>query len=470
MDATIAAIATPVGSGGIGIIKISGKNAFRIAGAIFVPKREPRGEENYIGLYADKPQRSHYLYYGHIVDPDNRHVIDEVLLSAMVASRSYTREDVVEINAHGGPIVMRAIVDLVLKQGARLAEPGEFTRRAYLNGRIDLTQAEAVIDLINAKSLRSLEIAALQIKGELKRQIEAIRENLIQRLVPIEAAIDFPEEVEHLVDDDSTTLVLEKRVLSEIDRLIQQYENGRVYREGLRIVVVGKPNVGKSSLVNRLLNEDRIIVTEVPGTTRDVIEERVNIGGIAVVINDTAGLHTPKGPIEIIGIQKTKEYIEKADLIFFLIDAGSPVSEEDMEIYRQIKERPFLLIWNKIDLLEDETSLQIPGEWDQVKSVKVSALYDKGIKRLKEMVVLTCGQSYLFEEKIGIVPNLRHILALKKGRTSVETAIEGINACVPSELIALDLQAAIDALGEIIGVATREDLLSEIFDQFCIGK
>lgn len=469
--ATIAAIATPVGSGGgIGIIRISGTEAFRIGDAIFRGRAASSGEDGRTGSGDGNVRDSHHLYYGHIVDPETRQVVDEVLVSMMAASHSYTREDIVEINAHGGRVVMREIVDLVVKQGARPAEPGEFTRRAYLNGRIDLTQAEAVADVINAKSRTALKLAALQIKGELKRRIEQIREKLIRSLVLIEAAIDFPEEGEQLLDEEGTAQHLDTLVLMELDALIQQHDGGHVYRDGLRIVVVGKPNVGKSSLVNRLLKEDRIIVTDVPGTTRDVIEESININGIAAILTDTAGLHAAEEPVEILGIQKTKEYIEKADLVFFLVDAGSPVSEQDLEIFGQIEDARCVLIWNKIDLVKDNDSIHVPGVWENLRTVRISALYNRGIERLKEMVVRVCEEAYTVDEGLGIVPNVRQCVALKKSRASVEAAIQGIEQAAPSELISLDLQAALDALGEIIGLTPREEILSEIFDKFCIGK
>jgi len=312
---TIAAIATPTGSGGIGIIKISGKDAFSIAEAIFQKSHASRGEGSSESKALSFPLKSHRLYHGHIVNPGTGQVLDEVLLSAMKAPRTYTREDVIEINTHSGHIVMASILDLVLQQGARLADPGEFTKRAYLSGRIDLTQAEAVIDIINSRTQKSLEIATSQIKGNLKNRIESIRGSLIDIITQVEAAIDFPEDVGDVIDAVSVKQILDKEIIGELSDMVEQYENAHFLRDGLKMIVVGRPNVGKSSLMNRLIQEDRVIVTPIPGTTRDLIEETLNIHGIPVIIADSAGLHETKDPVEVIGIGKTKDYIHASDLI-----------------------------------------------------------------------------------------------------------------------------------------------------------
>ena len=371
---TIAAIATPIGSGGIGIIKISGKDAFSIAEAIFQRSHPSWGAGRPEGEALSFPLKSHRLYHGYIVNPETGRVLDEVLLSAMKGPRTYTREDVIEINTHSGYIVMASILDLVLQKGARFADPGEFTKRAYLNGRIDLTQAEAVIDIINSRTEKSLEIATSQIKGDLKNRIEFMRHSLIDILTQVEAAIDFPEDVGDLIDVESVNQILDKSVIDELSDMVAQYENAHFLRDGLKMIVVGRPNVGKSSLMNRLIKNDRVIVTPIPGTTRDLIEETLNIRGIPVIIADSAGLHETKDPIEVIGIEKTKEYIHTSDLILFMIDASDPFTIEDNRIYQMIGDKRLILVINKIDLVEEGFKPELPEAWDKIPSVKISAL------------------------------------------------------------------------------------------------
>lgn len=467
---TIAAIATPIGSGGIGIIKISGKDACSIAASIFQRSCDPPDE-----LQDRKPPlfsslTSHRLYHGHIVDRANGKVLDEVLVSKMVAPRTYTREDVVEINSHSGHVVLGSILDLVLKSGARLAEPGEFTKRAYLNGRIDLTQAEAVIDIINSRTEKSLEIATSQLKGGLKSTIESIRGILLDILTEAEAAIDFPEDVGEIINAEEVIEVLEKRVVEDLKKLVDQYENERFLRDGLKMAVIGRPNVGKSSLMNRLIQEDRVIVTPIPGTTRDLIEETLNIHGIPVVIADTAGLHDTDDPVEIIGIEKTQKYINGSDLILFMMDASDPLTGEDIKIYETVKHKRMIMVINKIDLVEDGFELAIPDTWGKIPSAKISALYGRGLTTLKELIAKLATGEYRLEVRNRIVPNLRHKIALEKSLQLVVAAAKEIRNGTPFELITIDIQETIDSLGEIIGVSAREDVIDQIFSRFCIGK
>jgi len=467
---TIAAIATPSGSGGIGIIKISGKDAFSIAGSIFQRSFDPPDELQdrtppFFSSFA-----SHRLYFGHIVNTENGKVLDEVLVSKMDAPRTYTREDVVEINTHSGHVVLGSILDLVLKSGARLAEPGEFTKRAFLNGRIDLTQAEAVIDIINSRTEKSLEIATSQIKGGLKSTIESIRSTLLDILTEAEAAIDFPEDVGEIINAEETIEVLEKRVIEGLKKLVDQYENARFLRDGLKMVVIGRPNVGKSSLMNRLIQEDRVIVTPIPGTTRDLIEETLNIHGIPVVIADTAGLHDTDDPVEVIGIEKTQEYINGSDLILFMIDASDPLTGEDIKIYETVKHKRLIMVINKIDLVEDDFELAIPEMWEKAPSANISALYGRGLSRLKDLIAKLATGEYRFEVRNRIVPNLRHKIALEKSLELAVSTAKEIRKGTPFELIAIDIQETIDRLGEIIGVSAREDVIDRIFSRFCIGK
>ncbi len=468
---TIAAIATPRGSGGIGIIKISGKDAVSVAETIFVPKPERRKTSEVFKTSEVPAFSSHHLYYGHIKNPETENIIDEVLLTVMYAPHSYTGEDVAEIQAHSGPVALRAILELVLSHGARLAEPGEFTKRAYLNGRIDLTQAEAVIDLINARSDKALQIASSQIRGELKNCIESIRDTMLHILAEIEAAIDFPDDVENTVQIESLTETIQKQVIERLNYLIRQYQDAHFLRDGLNVVIVGKPNVGKSSIMNCLLKKDRAIVTSVPGTTRDVIEESLNIEGIPLIISDTAGLHESDDPVETVGMNKTRETLANADMILFIIDVSRSLTDEDYAVYNAIADKKHILVMNKSDLIKDESELKIPDNWNNLWRVKTSALYKTGIDELKSFIVkVSADTSFGIDEESGIIPNLRHKTALEKSLRASFTMIEGIKTGIPFELISMDIQDSIDALGEIIGVTARDDLLDQIFSRFCIGK
>ena len=467
---TIAAIATPTGSGGIGIVKISGKDAFSIAKAIFQRSLASWGDGRPEGDALSFPLKSHRLYHGHIVNPKTGKVLDEVLLSAMKAPRTYTREDVIEINSHSGYIVMASILDLVLQKGARLADPGEFTKRAYLSGRIDLTQAEAVIDIINSRTEKSLEIATSQIKGGLKNRIESMRHSLIDILTQVEAAIDFPEDVGDVIDVESVDQILDKAVIDALSDLVVQYENTHFLRDGLKMIVVGRPNVGKSSLMNRLIQDDRVIVTPIPGTTRDLIEETVNIRGIAVIVADSAGLHDTEDPVEVIGIEKTHKYMHGSDLILFMIDASDPFTREDQKIYQTIDDKRLILVINKIDLVEDDFQPEIPEGWDKRPSVKISALYGNGLSSLKDLIAkLAIGDRHL-EVQNTIIPNLRHKVALEKSLGFAVSAREEIRKGTSFELIAIDIKETLDSLGEIIGAVAKEDIIDQIFNRFCIGK
>jgi tRNA modification GTPase len=393
-----------------------------------------------------------------------------VLLSAMKAPRTYTREDVVEINAHGGAVVLHAILQLVLKIGARLAEPGEFTRRAFANGRIDLTQAEAVIDIINARTQKSLQLAAAQVSGKLRKQITFVRGGLIDLLTRIEASIDFPEDVVELIQPAKTIKTLQKEVLEPLKRLVRNYVDAHVFRDGLAVAVVGRPNVGKSSLLNQLVQKDRAIVTDVPGTTRDVIEETLNLEGIPVVISDTAGVHHTDHPIEKIGIEKTLEHVNGSDLVLFMIEASSPLGPEDHLIYDQVNSKPLIVVLNKIDLIQGKNETILPDNWNFDDKVRISALYDQGIDHLKETMIKIAGGPNPLDFNGSIVPNLRHKLLLETSLDAVESVIEQLNKGTPNELVAIHLQEAIDALGVISGDNVKVDVLDQIFSRFCVGK
>jgi len=491
---TIAAISTPIGGGGIGIIKISGTKALPIASSVFRRSSKTdkfnditpingtlfstslRGAFSSIPLRDRKTQKtlsdllkeSHKLYHGHIIDPESGKALDEVLVSVMLAPYSYTREDVVEINVHSGLILLRTVLDLVIRQGARLALPGEFTKRAFINGRLDLTQAEAVIDIINAKTKKALEIVNSQAEGDLRGCVEAILNLLNGFLIKIEAAIDFPEEIEAL-NLDAEAGIIENDVIGRLNQLILGYNEGHILREGIRIAIAGRPNVGKSSLMNRLLKTDRAIVTAVPGTTRDIIEEDFIISGMPAVIADTAGLHDTSDPVETIGIKKTREQIKNSDIILLMADAVSPFAEADRKIYESIKGKQVIIVINKIDLLPENREIILPDALKAVPSVKISALHNIGIDSLKEKI------KDIFINKIdydstAIVPNLRQKIAVEKSLNNVVSVLKGLNSGLPYEMVSIDLGEAIGSLNEVIGKNIKADILDQIFSRFCIGK
>lgn len=471
---TIAAIATPAGRGGIGIVKISGKDAFAIAQAVFRPIRkrpdEVPGKSRPDSVVQDFKFETHRLYYGHIIDPKDSALLDEVLISAMKAPNTYTREDVVEINAHGGSVAMHAILELVLSQGARLAEPGEFTRRAFLHGRIDLTQAEAVIDVINARTQKNLELAAAQMGGKLKDRVARSRSSLVRILTHVEAAIDFPEDVEDLIDPEQTINVLQKEVVVPLRGLIRNYIDAHVFRDGISVAVVGRPNVGKSSLLNQLVKKDRAIVTDLPGTTRDIIQETLNLQGIPVVISDTAGLHPTENPIEKIGIEKTLAHVNGSDLVLFMVEAHRPLGPDDHLIYEKINSKSIIMVLNKMDLMDSHSTTALPQDWRFADQVHISALYDRGIERLKEKIIKLAGGKVPLDLNAPIVPNLRHKLLLETSLAAAEEVIEQLQNETSSELVAIHLQEAIEALGIVNGDTVKVDVLDQIFSRFCVGK
>lgn len=455
---TIAAISTPQGEGGISIVRLSGPDSIRIVESIFRPARRKKLSRI----------KSHTLTYGHIIDPSTGEVVDEVLVSVMRAPHTYTREDVVEINCHGGALVTRKLLELVLERGARLAEPGEFTKRAFLNGRIDLSQAEAVIDLIRAKTELSLKVAASMLSGELSRKVGGMREELLNLLAEVEASVDFPDEDLDFLPPQELKKRMEA-VAREMEELLRTADEGRILREGVKAVIAGKPNVGKSSLLNRLLREERAIVTDIPGTTRDSIEEYLNIGGIPIRIVDTAGIRVTDDPVEREGVRRSVKQIELADLVIAMFDASQPLSEEDMELVRLISEKTALVVLNKIDLplrIDVKKLQELTGR----RPIGISALKEIGLDELKnEMIkLITHGRVPLSESPIAI--NARHKDALKRALESLRLAIESVDRGMPPEIVAVDLRGALDCLGEITGAVTTEEVLDRIFSQFCIGK
>ena len=454
---TIAAISTPLGMGGIGIVRLSGPEAGEILGKIFRRKGGPG------------PLLSHRLYLGEILRPRDQTVLDEVLAVFMEKPKTYTREDVVEIQAHSGILVLQEILEMVLQSGARLAEPGEFTKRAFLNGRIDLTQAEAVIDLIQSKTRRSLELANLQRRGRLAEELALIREELLNLTAFLEASIDFPEEEVPEVSGSEVNARL-AQAQNRLESLLRTYDEGKIYREGISAVIIGRPNVGKSSLLNSLLREDRAIVTPIPGTTRDVIEEIINLRGIPLKIMDTAGLRHARDAVEVEGVRRTRDRLGQADLVIWVVDVSEPLTPEDLDILPQLQGKKTVIAFNKNDLpqrlnLQDLTEL-IP----QAPGVPISALHHTNIDRLEEAIRAVVLNGRLESTSEILLSNLRHKQAIEAAREALILARQSLEANLSAEFITLDLSRALHSLGEIVGETTTEDVLNRIFSQFCIGK
>jgi tRNA modification GTPase len=460
---TIAAIATPPGRGGIGIVRISGERAFSIALSLFRPRSQPdRGF---------RPERiiSHHLYYGAIVHPDTRAVLDEVLIAFMTAPHTYTREDVVEIQAHSGHAVLKAILGAVLQGGAEPAGPGEFTRRAFLGGRIDLTQAEAVIDIINSKSDAALAAAADHLSGGFRDHVGQIGAGLRDILVRIEAAIDFPDEAEDF-QPLSAALLLENSVLAPIAALIQQHEDGRVMRDGYRIAIAGRPNVGKSSLMNWLVGSDRSIVTDIPGTTRDVVADAVVFRGIPVNFFDTAGVHVTQDTVELLGIEKTFERIRASDLVLLVQDASCADTGLESALLAQAGDIPVIRVLNKIDLAPDPDNVVGNMEPASLPVVAVSVKNRLNLDALADRMAREILRKIPGQAPCGLMPNLRQARALEAAAASARQALAGIRQQSPAEIIAMDIRDALDRIDEITGARTSDEILDRIFDSFCIGK
>ena len=462
MNDTIAAIATPYGSGGIGVIRISGSKAFDIASKIFSKTKNQICGINKLD--------SHRVYHGYIFDTKSMEILDEVLLIPMKGPSSYTAEDVVEIQAHSGTIVLRTILNEILSQGARLSEPGEFTKRAFLNQRIDLTQAEAVADIINAKSEKSLKFAASQNLGVLKRDIRELRENLIVFLSLLEANIDFPDDVGAFEPSQKEIGIIDK-VLEKCRGFIQQHEDACFLKDGIRITICGAPNVGKSSLMNRLIEKDRSIVTTFPGTTRDPIEEGLNISGIPFVIIDTAGIHQTDDLVEIIGIEKAMDHITASDIVLFMKEPGIVFSEKELEKLVPLEnpsDKKIIFVINKIDI-KDLPLPKLSKKYRHLPIIKISALLNLGIKELKQKIVeITIAG--LDMEKSSVIPNLRHKKALEQTVESLAAVKEALTQPMMEETMAIDMKNSIDSLGIITGETASLDILDSIFNNFCIGK
>jgi tRNA modification GTPase len=462
---TIAAIATPFGSGGIGIIRISGTNATAIAGRLFRRSVSRAAAESKVRI---DQYNSHHLTHGYIVNGDQ--IIDEVLLVVMKAPHSYTREDVVEVQSHSGAIVLNQILKLILSRGARLADPGEFTKRAFLSGRIDLSQAEAVADIIAAKSQAALRISTSQLTGAMKSKVDGFVEHLNHVVAQLQAHLEFSDEIDAVLDLQRLADDLAHHVVIPTKQLVADYNSGHLLRDGVRMDIVGRPNVGKSSLLNRLLQKERAIVTNLPGTTRDLIEDCFSIDGIPILITDTAGLHVTQNPVEIIGIQKTHDNIARSDLVLFVVDGTRPFQEGDLEIFQRIHAKKVILVINKMDMLDRREGLSTPQAYQGVPLVLISALTGEGVGRLKAQIAgLVMGGVEIDPGRI-LVPNLRQKLAFDLALDALERSIQALSLGVGEELIIDDLEMARNAFFQIIGQSVEKDILDEIFNRFCIGK
>ena len=451
---TIAAISTPRGEGGIGIIRISGDKSFEILDKIFNTKNPNRD----LGFYK--------FNYGFI--HDNGKIVDEVMAVRMKAPKTYTCEDVVEINCHGGHLISEKVLELVLKNGARHAEQGEFTKRAFMNGRIDLSQAEAVMDIIQGKTEKSISLSLEQLRGDLRDKIGSFKKALLDVTAHVNVVLDYPEEG---IDDPLPSNLREnlENVYAEADRLISSYDKGKKIKEGIKTVIAGKPNVGKSTLLNSLLKEERAIVTHIPGTTRDVIEEIINIKGIPLVLTDTAGIRKTEDIVENIGVEKSKKFIENADLVLLVLDASRELESEDREVIQEIQNnnKKMIVLLNKIDL---ERKIEL-DEFGLENILEISAKDNIGIEDMEERIY-----SYIVEEKVEdsseklIITNIRHKTALEKTKDAIRNIFETIDAGMPMDLISVDLKEALDSLSEITGEISSEDILDHVFGNFCVGK
>ena len=457
---TIAALATPRGSGGIGIVKISGTDAISILRRIFVGA--------HAGAHSQTRVDNRRLQYGHIVHPAEG-PLDEVMISVMRGPYSYTTEDVVEINCHGGLVVTQAVLDLVFSQGAREAQPGEFTRRAFLGGRINLAQAEAVIDLVNAKTRRAAQAGLRQLENGVDIEIEKLQTALVDAGLDEGQGIDFDDDLDVPPSLAPVNDLLKNGVLPQLKALVQSYRTGRIVRDGLRIVVAGRPNVGKSSLVNRLLNQERVIVNAAPGTTRDVIEETIAIEGAPVVLTDTAGIHYSTDPVEAQGIEKSREAIERADLVLFMIDGSAPLSLEDRQIYKGLQGRPHLVVQNKIDLCTMPLAAPDLEDLGQDTLVSISARNGNGLDLLKQRILWVVG---LENDPSGseVMVNLRQAKLLETAHEHFQRAAHHLDRDQDYEIISIEIKDGLECLQQILGSDTPPDVLDHIFNNFCIGK
>ncbi|NDL68085.1 tRNA uridine-5-carboxymethylaminomethyl(34) synthesis GTPase MnmE [Anaerotalea alkaliphila] len=458
---TIAAISTAMAPAGIGIVRVSGEDSIPLVSGIFRPK----------GKKPLSAAGSHTLQYGHVVDPMSGRIIDEVLVSVMKGPNSFTAENVVEINSHGGILVLRKVLELVLGQGARLAEPGEFTKRAFLNGRIELSQAEAIMDVINAKTERALQLSVRQLEGRLGEKTARFKDILLSLIAHIEASIDYPEyDIEELAVE--TVMDRLEALKGDMQALVETFDQGRMLKEGINTAIVGKPNVGKSSLLNALLQEQRAIVTEIPGTTRDTLEEVVNIQGIPLRLVDTAGIRDTEDHVERIGIERSLGALQKADLVLFMVDGSRPLEEGDRAIVERIKDKKVIVLLNKMDLEVKASQKELRELLTDHPVVPVSAKNREGIGLLEHHIkeMFFHGEIENTEEQEVLLSNVRHKNAVVQAVGSLDHVMEAIRAGMPEDCWSIDLKNAYERIGEITGESIKEDLMGQIFSQFCLGK
>ncbi len=456
---TIAAISTAVGTAGIGIVRISGQNAFEIADSIFVSGKKGK-------KLADQPSQT--IHYGYVQDQGE--TIDEVLITVLRAPHSYTAEDTAEINCHGGAYALRKVLEAVIRHGARPADPGEFTKRAFLNGRIDLSQAESVMDVIQAKNEYALQSSVSQLKGSLSREIKALRERILYQTAFIESALDDPEH--YCLDGYAGKLKTEiEEILKEIQKLIDSADDGRLLKEGVQTVILGKPNAGKSTLLNTLTGEEKAIVTELPGTTRDTLEETILVGGITLNIVDTAGIRSTEDKVEKIGVGKAREKAESADLILYLADSSTAMDENDTSILNMLQDKKCIVLLNKSDLPAVTDAAKVKEfTGSRFPVIEISAKEETGIDLLEETVKEMFYRGELSFNDQVIITNMRQKAALLRAKDSLQKVLESISLAMPEDLYTVDLMDAYAALGEIVGEAVGEDLIDEIFGRFCMGK
>ena len=454
---TIAAISTPLGEGGIGIVRLSGEKTLAIADKLFKGRN---------GIPPSKLP-SYTIHYGHIIR--NKEILDEVILSIMRKPKSYTREDVVEINCHGGILPLRRTLEAVLECGARLAEPGEFTKRAFLNGRIDLTQAEAVINIVEAKTELALKSAMSQLKGAFSDKVKELKEETLELLTLIEAELDFPEE--DVKKTKQVKLINRiKKLASETDKLIKQSREGEILRDGVLVLLIGKANVGKSTLLNRIVGKERAIVTDIPGTTRDLIEEWINIGGIPVKLVDTAGFKKIENIIDKEARKKVEEYLETADLVLFMVDGTSGLTADDKRIADMIKDKKILCLINKVDLPEKISKNKLKSLIGNKKILEVSALKGKGVDLIKKFIRDSVLEGEILTGESTIMVNARSRESLKDAHNGLLNSLEAVKEGLSEEFIAVDLKSALNSFKKILGETVEEDILDRIFERFCIGK
>lgn len=458
---TIAAIATPPGIGGVGIIRVSGSEAFSIVNRLFTSQ----------GTLDLRKRPNKTIQYGYIIDPDtsDRHIIDEVLLLLMKGPHSYTAEDVIEIQCHGGMVSVRSILQLLLVNGVRLAEPGEFTKRAFLNGRIDLTQAEAIIDIIDAKTEDSLSLAVQQLDGTVSTYIHEVREQLMAMIARLEVTIDYPEEdIEEVTLEEVRDGLL--TIMKDMDDLLATAQTGRLIRDGIMAVIVGRPNAGKSSLLNALLRENRAIVTDIPGTTRDSIEEYMNVEGIPLRLIDTAGLRHTEDTIEAMGVQKAKDYMQQADMILCVIDGSTPLTAEEIDILQSVSGKQTIVLINKSDVAQVVTDHDINQIGTYTAIETISAKAGEGTRILNYWVKELVYGGQVMHHQQAVLSNVRHISLMESAKSQLLEAMASIDSAMPVDLVVTDIRGAWEALGDITGDTIRESLVDELFSRFCLGK